>query len=200
MESISCQAIGQYRRRGNRQGLACLMLIGAGACGGQALDEEGSVPGGGGQTTTVTPSSGGQTTTTTATTARGGTTATTTTTSVAACYGRSDIAVVPGCATVNIDPFKESDTSCLMMLTIMPNYKLNPAKLALYFTASNGTKYVIPYVGTLADCASQTAYGGWYATNISGGSSEIGLCPCNCTTAHKHAVTAVVACDGIPAS
>ncbi len=200
MASISWQAVGQSRRRGNGHGLACLLLIGAAACGGQALDDEALVPGGGGQTSTLTPSSGGQTTTT-ATTARGGTTATTTTTtSVAACYGRSDIAVVPGCATVNIDPFKESDKSCLMMLTIMPNYKLNPAKLALYFTASNGAKYVIPYVGTLADCVSQTAYGGWYATNISGGSSEIGLCPCNCTTAHKHAVTAVVACDGIPAS
>jgi hypothetical protein len=199
MESISWQAIGQTGRRSNMQGLSCLLLFGAVACGGQALDEAALVPGGGGQTSTVTPSSGGQTATT-APTARGGTTATTTTTSVSACYGRSDIAVVPGCATVNIDPFKESDTSCLMMLTIMPNYKLNPAKLTLYFTASNGAKYVIPYIGTLADCAAQTANGGWYATNISGGSSEIGLCPCNCTTAHKHAVTAVVACDGIPAT
>jgi hypothetical protein len=70
--------------------------------------------------------------------------------------------------------------------------------LKLYFATSDGSRTEIPYVGTLASCASATTYGGWYASNVSGGSSDIGLCPCTCNAARKYSMTADISCDGIP--
>ena len=169
----------------------CIPSMGAMACGGQIAGVDEALSGGGGQPTTTVPGKGGQSTTVTP--GSGG--ATTTPTTTAVCFGQSNVATTPGCTSFGYDV---SGTGCLMNLPIPPNLKLNPTMLTLYFPGSDQTRSVIPYVGTAADCASHKTYGGWYATNITGGSSEIGLCGCSCNAAKKHTVRVEIACGGIP--
>jgi hypothetical protein len=77
--------------------------------------------------------------------------------------------------------------------------RLNPAKAFIYFKGSEGDRSQIPYLGEGAGvCANAKAYGGWYATNIAGGTSSIGLCKCSCNTARSHGFFLDVAVTGIP--
>jgi hypothetical protein len=193
MGTISRRVVGRKAMRDKSLGAGCSLLLGAAACGGIVGEGEMALTGGGGQPGTVTPAMGGQTSTVTSSLGAA------TSTAPAACYGRTDISVVPGCYAIPAGPF-EANEACVFQLAILPNYKLNPAYLTVYFTGADGTKFVIPYIGALADCASATSLGGWYATNIAGGSTEIGLCACTCAAARKHAVTAVIDCKGVPTS
>jgi hypothetical protein len=78
------------------------------------------------------------------------------------------------------------------------NLRLNPTMLTLYFPGANGSRTEVPYVGSKEACATAITYGGWYASNITGGVSDVGLCPCTCNAARQHEVKADIAREGIP--
>jgi hypothetical protein len=83
-------------------------------------------------------------------------------------------------------------------LGIDPKYRLNPQMVTFYFPGDNSSRTEIPYVGTKDACATATTYGGWYASNVTGGDSDIGLCPCTCNAARQHEFKADIALSGIP--
>jgi hypothetical protein len=143
---------------------------------------------GGGQTSTVTPANGGTTTSTSPTTVP------------PMCLGMPPQTSIGSTCTARLplDPIPASNASCVFKLPIGSNYRLNPAMVRFYFATSDGGTTEIPYVGTFDGCASATTYGGWYATNIAGGDSDVGYCPCTCNAAHKYSVTVDISCDGIP--
>lgn len=175
--------------------------LGLVACGGQSAEPP--LEGGGGYTTTPITSVGSQNATGTPSTSATGTPSTTTTgtpstnTAVHACYPKTGTISFNVAYTFDIGPFAPDDDTCIYSVAMRDDLKLNPDFAAAYFVASNGAKYVIPFVGTLADCASATTYGGWYATNITGGSTDIGLCACTCVAAHQYAVKLAIDKQGV---
>ena len=142
------------------------------ACGGAAAEED----------RTLVPTQGG-------TTSTGG---------PAVCYGKTGPAPTVAVTKLTVvDSFIGGTGECIFAWGLA-GYSLNPSWVFLYFTGTDGSRMDIPYVGTLADCASATSYGGWYATALTGASINIGLCACSCNGAHNYAFRLDVATAGIP--
>lgn len=172
--------------------VVCLLLLHLVDCGGMVVDEDASVMGG--QANSVQPGYGGQVQTSVV--GRGGA-GTTASSAAAICFGVPKSVPNEKVVTFDLGPISADATECLINVPIASNKKLNPAKAFFYFDGANGVRMEIPYVGTSADCATATAYGGWYATNTTGGPTNIGFCGCACTAARKYAFHLDVAVTGM---
>ncbi|HEY5961929.1 MAG TPA: hypothetical protein VIV60_35465 [Polyangiaceae bacterium] len=154
------------------------------ACGGQSVDDEGLTNGGAGAGAAA--GMGGGSNASTVNSAGG---------SAPTCFG-----IVPttkpctDCVPIKL-PY---DDDCIITLAMGSNLRLNPELATLYFPGANGSRTEVPYVGKQEACATATTYGGWYASNTSGGDSDIGLCPCTCNAARQHEFKADIALAGIP--
>ncbi|HMA94930.1 MAG TPA: hypothetical protein VKP30_19700 [Polyangiaceae bacterium] len=174
--------------------IACLLLLQMAACGGMVVEEEGASAGGG---QVSTPHSGYGSQTQTLTPPPNGGSTGSSSAAAAICFGVPKPAPTERVVTFDLGPIGSDAKECVINVPIADNKKLNPAKAFFYFDGQNGARMEIPYVGTAADCVNSTAYGGWYATNTTGGPTNIGLCGCVCTAARKYAFHLDVAVTGM---
>jgi hypothetical protein len=159
------------------------------ACGG-AIEEDGAAVGGAG--TVGGGSSGTQPGT------RGGFGPTSGSTTPI-CFGVADTTPSDFCVgtTLNLKPMGKDAKACIYNVPIASGLRLNPDLLKLYFAIDTKGRLEVPYVGTVGSCPQTGTAGGWYASNVAGGSSQIGLCGCSCEAAKEHALKLVIECSGI---
>jgi hypothetical protein len=100
-------------------------------------------------------------------------------------------------ATFSLKPMDEDTEACLYNVPIGEGLRLNPALLKLYFTVDKKGRLEVPYVGASGSCPTTGTSGGWYASNVTGGSSQIGLCGCSCEAAKQYALKLVIECSGM---
>lgn len=131
------------------------------------------------------------------TTSSGGSTSPSTKASSAICFGQEKPAPSEPVVTWEIAPVTSEE--CIAAVEMPDTLRLNPAFAYIYFKSSEGARSQVPYLGVgVGACANAKSYGGWYATNISGGSTHIGLCSCSCNTARSHGFYLDIAVSGIP--
>lgn len=113
------------------------------------------------------------------------------------CFGEEKPKPSVPVLTLEFDPVTSEE--CIAAVEMRDTLRLNPAFTYIYFKGSDGARSEVPYLGVgVGACANATAYGGWYATNISGGSTHIGLCSCSCNTARLHGFFLDINQSGIP--
>lgn len=173
--------------------LVVLALVQAVACGGEMVDDVNGNSGGHPGATTGVHSGAAP-----ATSLSGvGSASSSSKSTETICFGEEKPAPNEPVVTYRLDPVSSSE--CTIVVPIPDTLRLNPAKAFIYFKGSEGARSQIPYLGEgLGACVNAKAYGGWYATNINGGTSSIGLCNCSCNTARTHGFYLDVAVSGIP--
>jgi hypothetical protein len=180
-------------------GVGLSLFIG---CGGELEGDDAVVSSGSAASSTVgggsTVAGAGGGASVPSTIAQGSATPVTTPSTVAAsvCYGIVDTTppTFTSCAFTNIGKLKAA--ACTYTVPLTAGTRLNPEYLRIYFDDDLG-RLEIPYVGGVASCPTTGSAGGWYMTNVTGGTTDIGFCACTCEAAQLQEVTLSIECKGM---